>query len=219
MRSLLMAFSRGNRCLLWRSDGRNRSHMDDAIQDQSAQSAVLPGPACVPRRRRFPHPLSGGRAGTNTGIQDCANLAWKLAAFRANAPIDLLASYNEERGAVGEALLAMTSRGLAAATSASPTIESLRDLFLSTFGGAELVQNNMRGFISETGVRYRKSSIVRDCSGTSTVHAGDRALDVMLNDAGEERRLYDLFSNGEHVLLAVDAVGRFCNSCAICTSK
>jgi 2-polyprenyl-6-methoxyphenol hydroxylase-like FAD-dependent oxidoreductase len=57
------------------------------------------------------HSPVGGQ-GMNTGLQDAANLAWKLAAVARGADDRLLDSYQEERGEVGKALLRFTERGL-----------------------------------------------------------------------------------------------------------
>ena len=66
------------------------------------------------------HSPVGGQ-GMNTGMQDAANLAWKLAAVARGADDSLLDSYEEERGEVGKALLKFTGRGLKMATARDPT--------------------------------------------------------------------------------------------------
>jgi hypothetical protein len=126
----------------------------------------------------------------NTGIQDVANLAWKLAAVRAGAPEALLDSYDAERGAVGEALLATTSRGLAAVTSANPIVERIRDALASFAVKFEPVVDRLVGFVSETAITYRGSPAVRDAGGAGTLHAGDRAPDADL--VGKTRLLAPL---------------------------
>jgi len=72
------------------------------------------------------HSPVGGQ-GMNTGIQDAANLAWKLAAVAHGANERLLDSYEEERGEVGKALLRFTERGLQLATVSNPILERVRD--------------------------------------------------------------------------------------------
>lgn len=57
----------------------------------------------------------------NTGIQDVASLAWKLAAVGRGADNRLLDSYEEERTGVGEALLEFTERGLQMMTISKPS--------------------------------------------------------------------------------------------------
>ncbi|HEX7981643.1 MAG TPA: FAD-dependent monooxygenase [Gemmatimonadaceae bacterium] len=54
------------------------------------------------------HPPAGAQ-GLNVGLQDAFNLGWKLAAVaRAEAPVELLDSYHDERHAAGERLLTQT---------------------------------------------------------------------------------------------------------------
>ncbi len=56
------------------------------------------------------HSPAGGQ-GMNTGLQDAANLVWKLVlAIRGHDPLKLLATYNSERRPIGENLLASTDR-------------------------------------------------------------------------------------------------------------
>lgn len=72
------------------------------------------------------HSPVGGQ-GMNTGIQDAANLAWKIGAVRAGASPELLSSYEEERRPVGKPLLQRTSAVLAAGTASNPLLEKVRD--------------------------------------------------------------------------------------------
>ncbi len=52
----------------------------------------------------------------NTGLQDAANLAWKLASvIRDGAPSALLDTYDAERRAVGEQVVATSDRLFTAA--------------------------------------------------------------------------------------------------------
>src|ERR1019366_4133327 len=110
------------------------------------------------------HSPVGGQ-GMNTGIQDVANLGWKLAAVLRGGDLVLLDSYEEERGAVGKALLRFTERGLKLATASNPLLETVRDDLLSALSSLTPVQKAMLGFISETGINYRSSSIVKDFGG------------------------------------------------------
>lgn len=145
-------------------------------------------------------PVAG--QGMNTGIQDAANLGWKLAAVIGGAPPALIDSYDEERGAVGDSLLEATSRGLAAATTANVALEHVRDHVLRWMGGISCVQERARGFISETAIHYRHSSLVRDCGGGSPLHAGDRAPDAGYHDTGNrEVRLHESLRSPQHRLL------------------
>ena len=195
--------------------------LQQAVQEHADPGMQLSDPTWITRFRinqRKAKPYRAGRVflagdashvhspvagqGMNTGIQDAANLAWKLAAVITGAPATLLNTYDEERGAVGEALLAATSRGLAAATTVNPALESLRDWVLHWLGGLSYFQEKARGFVSETAINYRHSSIVKDGGRASSLHAGDRAPDATYRDAnGQERRLYEALTAPQHTLL------------------
>jgi 2-polyprenyl-6-methoxyphenol hydroxylase-like FAD-dependent oxidoreductase len=147
------------------------------------------------------HSPVGGQ-GMNTGIQDAANLAWKLAAVAKGASETLLDSYNEERGKVGDALLRGTSLGLRAATLASPVLEKLRDFVLHGAIQLEAVQELIAKGISETSIDYRGSSIVVDNSHEGKIHAGDRMPDADQHSSG--KTLLSALGSGQHLLVALD---------------
>jgi hypothetical protein len=120
----------------------------------------------------------------NTGMQDVANLAWKLAAVARGADPKLLDSYGEEREEVGKALLKFTERGLRMATTANPVIEGIRDALAPLLTSLKSIQKGALGFISETAINYRSSSIVRDLGGDGALRAGDRMPDLNLVNNG-----------------------------------
>jgi 2-polyprenyl-6-methoxyphenol hydroxylase-like FAD-dependent oxidoreductase len=147
-------------------------------------------------------PVAG--QGMNTGIQDAANLAWKLAAVADGAGTDLLDTYGEERRAVGDALLKTTSRGLSVVTSTNAVFERLRDLVAPGLVGLDVVQDAVAGFVSETAIEYRGSSIVADYGGPGSLRAGDRVPnpDVELS-GGKLGRLLDPLKTGRPLALGV----------------
>jgi 2-polyprenyl-6-methoxyphenol hydroxylase-like FAD-dependent oxidoreductase len=68
-----------------------------------------------------------GAQGMNTGIQDAANLAWKLALVCAGtATPELLDTYQPERGPVGRWVLRFTNRAFTVATSTNPLVRLAR---------------------------------------------------------------------------------------------
>src|SRR5919206_748465 len=74
------------------------------------------------------HSPAGGQ-GMNTGIQDAANLAWKLAlVLRGRAPAELLETYNAERWPVGRKILERTDRITRLATMRSPVARRVRNV-------------------------------------------------------------------------------------------
>ena len=127
------------------------------------------------------HSPVGGQ-GMNTGMQDAANLAWKLAAVARGAEDRLLDSYQEERAKVGEALLRFTERGLKLATASNTFVEAVRDFFMGRLTKASPVQEAILGFVSETAITYRESSIVYDYGGDGALHAGDRMPDIVVSE-------------------------------------
>lgn len=146
------------------------------------------------------HPPTGGQ-GMNTGIQDAYNLAWKLALVaRDEAPASLLDSYEVERRAEGEKVIART-------------------LAASLKLGHELPQSGDELRLADTQVlvNYRESPWVeRDASATDPACgrgdrpnadpiAGDRAPDsqgLRRHGVGFPLRLHEVLRGTEHVLLA-----------------
>jgi 2-polyprenyl-6-methoxyphenol hydroxylase-like FAD-dependent oxidoreductase len=75
------------------------------------------------------HSPAGGQ-GMNTGLQDAANLAWKIAAVLRGADPALLDSYDGERRPVGEAVVKKTGRLFAASAGQAGIKAKLRDRLL-----------------------------------------------------------------------------------------
>lgn len=145
------------------------------------------------------HSPVGGQ-GMNTGIQDAANLCWKLASVDRGGDDRLLDSYEEERGAVGEALLRFTKRGLKLASTANPILERARDALAPIVTRLPQVRHNAIGFVSETAIGYRSSSAVRDYGGDGHLRAGDRVPDLPLKNSCVSSLLEDWTSSKHRVL-------------------
>jgi hypothetical protein len=150
------------------------------------------------------HSPVGGQ-GMNTGIQDAANLLWKVALVeQQRAHPVLLESYDAERKPISDALLNVTSVALRSATSSNWLLERVRDLLLSRIASLESVQGRLKGAVSEIGIHYRGSPIVRDADGPSTLRAGDRAPDCeVVDETGTRFRMFDLLKEPLHTLIAV----------------
>jgi len=149
------------------------------------------------------HSPVGGQ-GMNTGIQDIANLAWKLAAVEAGAPESLLDSYEEERAEVGRALLSFTERGLKMATTSNPVLEAARDLLIPHLTQLHAVQKRLLAFISELSINYRSSSIVSDLGGDGSLRAGDRMPDLAINQLIGQRSLLADWTQAEHLAVILN---------------
>lgn len=149
------------------------------------------------------HSPVGGQ-GMNTGIQDAANLCWKLAAVSRGADETLLDSYEEERGEVGKALLRFTKRGLKLATTSNPILERARDALAPIVTKLPPVQQNAVGFITETAIEYRSSSAVRDYGGDGHLRAGDRVPDLPLRHPNGRSTLLEDWTSPRHRVIGLN---------------
>jgi 2-polyprenyl-6-methoxyphenol hydroxylase-like FAD-dependent oxidoreductase len=182
----------------------------------SAESATWMAPFSVNQRKAAQYRQSSvflagdaahihspvGGQGMNTGIQDAANLAWKLAAVKQGANDWLLDSYNEERGRVGEQLLRGTARGLKLATVSNYLLERLRDFIIHHATRLQRVQTAMGRVISEVSINYRGSSIVRTQGSIGPLRAGDRMPDATCKATGQT--LLAALREPRHLLITVD---------------
>ena len=176
------------------------------VSDRRAEHIVHHHVFLVGDASHIHSPVAG--QGMNTGIQDVANLAWKIAAVRKGADARLLQSYEEERGPVSEQLLQNTSRVLKAVISSNPLVEKVRDAIVSTASRFPFIQEQIVGFVSETAIAYRHSSIVVDLGGAGTLRAGDRMPnpDLLWND--RRMRVLDPLSSVRHLVIGLDVKNR-----------
>ena len=131
------------------------------------------------------HPPTGGQ-GLSLGLQDAANLGWKLAATVAGT-LDLLDSYETERRPVAADVLDLT-RAQAELLSTEPGPQAVRRL-LTRLIGFEDVNRFLIEQIAGTGIRYDL--------GDGPDLVGRRLRDVRLTDG----RLYELMHAGRGLLL------------------
>jgi hypothetical protein len=127
----------------------------------------------------------------NTGIQDAANLGWKLALVcRGRAPADLLNSYDAERRPVGEFVLRFTDRAFTAATSSSLVVRAVR-----THVAPRLIPVALRfragravlfRTVSQLGISYRRSPAIEPGPRLTLrrPRPGDRFPDARVTRAG-----------------------------------
>ena len=114
------------------------------------------------------HSPAGGQ-GMNTGLQDAANLAWKLAlVIKGRAAEGLLETYHTERWPVGQNVLNYTDKMFSTMTSQSGWVASIRNMLLPLFGAVISRSGTVRSrafhFLSQLGVRYHESAFVKDSS-------------------------------------------------------
>jgi 2-polyprenyl-6-methoxyphenol hydroxylase-like FAD-dependent oxidoreductase len=133
------------------------------------------------------HPPIGGQ-GMNTGIQDAYNLAWKMAlVLKGEANETLLESYEAERHAVGEEVVARTTRSVQ----------------------RQNLETDSRLADTQILISYRGGAWIENATGEGTEHvgpaAGDRAPDcngLRRAGVGFPLRLFDVLRGVEHVLIA-----------------
>ncbi|MEU8968414.1 FAD-dependent monooxygenase [Streptomyces monashensis] len=137
------------------------------------------------------HTPAGGQ-GMNTGLQDAANLGWKLAAVVAgHADPALLDTYQAERHPVGRAVLRSSGGIIRLAMAKYPwtlAARSVFTLFLNTVGPA---RRALAAQVTGLGYRYPAPRGAHRLTGT-------RVPDVALAGGG---RLYEALRGGRFVLI------------------
>lgn len=138
-----------------------------------------------------------GAQGMNTGLQDAANLAWKLAmVLKGTADEKILETYESERLPIARRLLEVTDRAFEFVITKNKAFISIRNLiipivtkFLMKFRRG---RKFLFGFVSQLEIYYRPSLVV-------TVGAGRRMPNVVLDDG---REIFDLIKGYRfHLLL------------------
>lgn len=157
----------------------------------------------VPRYRRGRVLLAGdaahvhspaGGQGMNTGLQDAANLGWKLAATVYGwAPPGLLDTYHAERHPVGRRVLRGSGALLRIALTGPPGLASARKLVARAATETPFVAHRLAGAISGISISYPAARDAHPLTGA-------RAADLPLADGS---RLYEALRDGRF-LLAVD---------------
>ncbi|NJP97276.1 monooxygenase [Nonomuraea sp. FMUSA5-5] len=136
-----------------------------------------------------------GGVGLNVGVQDAANLGWKLAAtVRGTAPAGLLDTYHAERHPVGAELLRHTMAQTALMTAISDDGRALRSLLSSLLAEVPELSRTLAERLAALDVRYPPSG-----PGPAHPLAGTRAPDLPFADGAGT--LYGLMHAGRHVLL------------------
>jgi flavin-dependent dehydrogenase len=137
------------------------------------------------------HSPAGGQ-GMNTGMQDAANLGWKLAAaVHGWGGEDLLDSYHAERHPVGRQVLRSSGLLVRLALISPRWARAVRNTVSRALLGVPPISERIAETISGIGVRYpAPPGASRD--------VGTRAPDVLLRDG---RRLHEVLRGGRFVLL------------------
>jgi 2-polyprenyl-6-methoxyphenol hydroxylase-like FAD-dependent oxidoreductase len=199
------------RDMYWSARYRSESRQATAYQ---AGRVLLAGDAA------HAHSPAGAQ-GLNTGLQDAVNLGWKLAAqIRGRGPGWLLDSYHEERHPVGAAVLALTGRQFRLNTARTPARRVQRWVIQHLVVPLPLVQSRLARDYSGLSISYppppapgpdgpaRNAGHARPASDHAARPVSARPLTgqrlprgtVTWTD-GSAVRLYELFHDGEFVLL------------------
>ncbi|MGH8230537.1 MAG: FAD-dependent monooxygenase, partial [Steroidobacteraceae bacterium] len=122
------------------------------------------------------HSPAGGQ-GMNTGIGDAINLAWKLRAVLSGQGADaLLQTYDTERRAFAQRLVASTDRGFTLATAPGTLAHVLRTrlvpLVVPVLFGFRATRSYLFRTVSQLTLSYRDSAISEGRAGS--IRGGDR---------------------------------------------
>jgi 2-polyprenyl-6-methoxyphenol hydroxylase-like FAD-dependent oxidoreductase len=145
-----------------------------------------------------------GAMGMSTGIQDAANLSWKLAAaVQGWAPPWLLDTYHSERHHAGRVTLRFTDLLLRLAVAPAP-VRLLRSLLAPAVMNRRPVSEAVRRTLSGLGLAYDVPAGTVDSPAAET-----RVPDLPLTVNGHRTRLFELLRGGRFLLVDVDgaAVG------------
>jgi len=139
------------------------------------------------------HSPAGGM-GMNTGLQDAANLGWKLAAdLQGWGRYGLLDTYQEERHPVGRRVLRLSGAILRGGLVESQALQWLRAAAIAAATRTPPVVRRAAGAVSGLDIAYPAPR------GSHRL-TGHRAPDVPL--AGKPARLYEALREGKFVLVA-----------------
>ncbi|MFD7443793.1 FAD-dependent oxidoreductase [Streptomyces sp. NPDC059909] len=141
------------------------------------------------------HSPAGGQ-GMNTGLQDAANLSWKLAAaLRGHAPDAdaLLDTYHSERHPVGRKVLSSSGALVRLAMAHNPLQRLARSLVARILSTVRPASEMAMGMVTGIGISYGAERGAHRLTGK-------RAPDLAL----AEGRLYELLRKGEFVLITPD---------------
>lgn len=145
------------------------------------------------------HSPAGGQ-GMNTGLQDAANLAWKIAVvLKGNGTTELLTSYHSERWPVGQKILHFTDKLFSVMSSQKNWIAWLRNkmvpLLATIISKSKHCRNRAFSFVSQLGIHYHDNPYLFDDLSSSTTRAwrqgltpGHRASDATI------ARNFDMFN-------------------------
>lgn len=154
------------------------------------------------------HSPAGGQ-GMNTGLQDAANLSWKLAAVQTgHAPAALLDSYQAERHPVGTQVLRSSGTLIRLAMARHRGMRAARAVLSLAVSHVAPLRRKALGMVTGVGIAYpAPRGLARGAGsrGAGSRGVGSRVGDLVLSDG---RRLYEALREGGFVLLAPPGADR-----------
>ncbi|WP_344443649.1 FAD-dependent monooxygenase [Kitasatospora nipponensis] len=145
------------------------------------------------------HSPAGGQ-GMNTGLQDAANLSWKLAAVvNGWAPESLLDSYHDERHPVGRSVLRSSGALIRLALAQTAATRALRSVVGALADAVTPLVARGARTVSGIGISY-------PARPGSHPLAGHRIPDLRLaaDGPGRPSRLHEALREGKFVLISAD---------------
>ncbi|MFG2195493.1 FAD-dependent oxidoreductase [Streptomyces sp. NPDC048639] len=143
-----------------------------------------------------------GAQGLNTGIQDAANLGWKLAAvLRGHAPGSLLDTYQTERHPVGKSVVRSSGAILRLAMAHSRVERASRAAIAWFLNSVRPASDRAMGQVSGIGISYAGGHGAHRFAGR---RAPDLALAAPTGDSPSQpaARLHEALGAGKFVLIA-----------------
>jgi len=104
------------------------------------------------------HSPAGGQ-GMNLGMQDAANLAWKIACVMKGSDSKLLDSYNEERYPIGQKVLEFSHKLIKSQTNKNPMFRIVNKVMMATLLKIQAVQHKMVSVLCEDVINVRESHL------------------------------------------------------------
>ena len=152
------------------------------------------------------HSPAGGQ-GMNTGLQDAANLAWKLAATIAGGSAALLDTYDTERRPVGQQVVETSDKMFSAAAGQTGWEASLRDWLAGPLTAAisrvDAVQHRAFRKLSQLEITYGPNAFLGDerpALGKTGPAVGHRAPNAAI---AHHRDVFDLLAGYGFTVLAL----------------
>lgn len=148
-----------------------------------------------------------GAQGMNTGIQDAANLGWKLALVARGASQDLLHTYEQERRPVARHVVRLTGLAYALEVSDLPWLRLGRRIGAGPIARLLLshprLMSQVARVVSGLDLRYRNGAIAEPARCPRPARPGTRLRDTPLA-GGPPERLHHLLDGSRFHLLVFD---------------